>query len=198
MEKIVYHGSPFGNIDKLEARVSTHLKKCIYATDNKVIAMLFMARGKGDLDTLISYDEGKIVLVERRENVLNQLYNKTGYMYELDGSTFEHYDYLWTPEVISFEETIKPINKTFYPNILEVLKGEEQKGNIIIYRYPNRPEYVPQDNSDLIDKYIKFYQLGFKDSIDQLLSTYPELNDKVQEKLEQIKKNQPNKVDIKK
>ena len=51
MEKIVYHGSHNGNIEIIKAHVSTHQKKCIYATDNKVIAMLFMNKGMGDLDT---------------------------------------------------------------------------------------------------------------------------------------------------
>ena len=52
MENIVYHGSHNGNIEIIKAHVSTHQKKCIYATDNKVIAMLFMNKGMGDLDTI--------------------------------------------------------------------------------------------------------------------------------------------------
>lgn len=52
MENIVYHGSPKGNIKVLKAHMSTHRKECIYGTDNKVVAMMFMGRGNGDLDTV--------------------------------------------------------------------------------------------------------------------------------------------------
>ena len=55
MEKIVYHGSHDGNIEMIKSHVGTHQKQCIYATDNMVIAMLFMNRGMGDLDTIKIY-----------------------------------------------------------------------------------------------------------------------------------------------
>lgn len=174
MEKIVYHGSHNGNIEIIKAHVSTHQKKCIYATDNKVIAMLFMNKGMGDLDTIKSYDNGLPILVERRQGVLEKLYDTSGYIYELDGSSFKHYDYLWKPEVISFESGIKPIKKTYYDNILKALNEEAENGNIKIYKYPNRPNHIPLDNSDLIDRYINFELNGIKGAINSLLTVYPE------------------------
>lgn len=93
MDKIVYHGSPNGNIEVLKSHKSTHQKDCIYATDNVVVALLFMGRGNGDLDKRLSNVNGKPELVERRPGVLETLYDKEGYLYELDGSTFSHYDY---------------------------------------------------------------------------------------------------------
>lgn len=184
----VYHGSPNGNIEELEARVSTHQKKCIYATESKAVAMSFMGKGHGDLDTLKNYNNGILELVERRPGVLEELFNKEGYIYELDGSTFDHYDYLWGPEVISFEEKIKPIKKTHYDNILEALEEEEKLGNIKIYRYPERPFFVPLDNSDLIDKYIGFEERGLTGAINRLLDIYPEFTDQVDEKLKHKKR----------
>ena len=183
MNKVVYHGSPDGNIEELKPNRSSHQKKCIYATDNKVTAMLFMGKSNGDLDTRISNVDGKPELVERREGVLKSLYDKEGYLYELDGTSFNHYDYLWSLEVISFEKSIKPINKIYYRNILEAIIEEEEKGNIIIYRYPDRPKGMPLDNSDLIDKYIHFEEIGLNGSIDQLLRVYPEFKSIVEEKL---------------
>ena len=174
MENIVYHGSHNDNIEIIKAHVSTHQKKCIYATDNKVIAMLFMNKGMGDLDTIKSYDNGLPILVERRQGVLEKLYDTSGYIYELDGSSFKHYDYLWKPEVISFESGIKPIKKTYYDNILKALNEEAENGNIKIYKYPNRPNHIPLDNSDLIDRYINFELNGIKGAINSLLTVYPE------------------------
>ena len=116
---VVYHGSSNGNIKELEARVSTHQKECIYATDNLAIAMMFMSRGLGDLDTAKYYENGIPVLIERRKGILEKLYNKDGYIYELPAETFNHYDFLWQPEVISFEKSIKPLKVNYYENILD-------------------------------------------------------------------------------
>lgn len=181
MDKVVYHGSSNGNIDVLKCNKSTHQKECIYATDNKVVAFLFMAKGNGDLDTRISSINGKLELVERRPGVLESLYNKEGYLYELDGETFDHYDYLWSKEVISFEKCLTPIKKTYYKNILDVLNKEEENNNITIYRYPNRPKGMPLDNSDLIEKYIRYEMQGLKGSISKLLDIYPEFKDTIDE-----------------
>ncbi len=181
MDKFVYHGSPDGNIKILTAHKSTHQKKCIYATDNKVVALLFMGKGNGDLDTRISNVNGKPELVERRSGILKSLYNKEGYLYKLDGTTFNHYDYLWSLEVISFEPEIKPISKIYYPNILDAIMQEEKNGNIIIYRYPNRPKDMPIDNSDLIERYISFEEQGISGAISELLNIYPEFSSSVAE-----------------
>ena len=184
MKNIVYHGSPNGNIKELKANKSTHKIECIYATDNIAIAKLFMGRGRGDLDFVIGTDDDIPYIVERREGVLKETYNKEGYLYEMDGTTFEHYDFLWSPEVISKEKSIKINNCIYYPNILEELKEEVKRGNLIIYEYPNRPKKVPLDNSDLINKYIEFENKGHKGAIDNLLMVYPELRERVFSKLE--------------
>lgn len=126
------------------------------------------------------------MLVERRPGVLSNLYNKCGYIYELPGNTFEHYDYLWTPEVISFESEVVPIKVEYHENILESLKKMADNGLLKLYQYPSRPDYIPIDNSDLIDKYIWFENQGLNGSIDSLLKVYPEFKEQVEEKLKQI------------
>ena len=179
--KIVYHGSDQGNLETINAHTSTHQKECIYATPDQTVAYLFMGKGKGDLDTMIATINGELTLVERRPGILNKFYNKDGYLYELDGSNFAHYDYLWIKEVISFELSIKPLRKIYIPNILEELNKREKEGKIKIYRYPDRPKNVPLDNSDLIEKYIMFEQQGLTGAINDLLEIYPEFKDKVNE-----------------
>ena len=160
MNNIVYHGSPRGDIEVLKPRVSTHQKECIYATDSKAVAMMFMGRGNGDLDTAKIYDKGLAILVERRPGVLEELYNKAGYIYELPGDTFDHYDYLWDPEVISFEKEIVPLKREYHENILGSLRKLAADGLLKLYEYPARPYEIPLDNSDLIDRYISFEKQG--------------------------------------
>lgn len=189
MKKIVYHGSPNGDLKEISSYKSTHQKPCIYASYSKVVALLFMGKGNGDLDTRISTLDGKLELVERRRGILNSLYNHPGYLYELPGNTFHHYDYLWRQEVISFEKSVVPLNKIYYSNVLDAIYEEEKEGNITIYRYPNRPSDVPLDNSDLIDKYIEFERRGLQGSIDRLLRIYPEFEMDVRIQNEFINKN---------
>lgn len=179
MEGIVYHGSRQSDLEELKAHRSTHQKMCIYATHSKAVALLFIGKGDGDLDTRISSVDGKPELVERRKGVFEKLYNRDGYIYELDATTFEHYDYLWKLEVISFEKTIKPLRKIYVPNVWESIEEQETLGNLTIMKYPNRPEDVPLDNSDLIDKYIMFEKSGLKGAVGDLLRVYPEFAEEV-------------------
>ena len=178
MKGIVYHGSIEDNLEILTPKMGTHRKKCVYATRNKCVALLFANRGNKDLDTMIGTINRKLIVVERREGVLKELYDHKGYIYMLNHNTFSHYKYLWSKELISFEE-VKINNKIEIPNILKKLESEEVKKHIKIYRYPERPASVPLDNSDLIAKYKIFEEKGFKGSIDKLLSVYPEFKDRI-------------------
>lgn len=178
MKGIVYHGSLENNIMILEPKMGTHRKKCVYATRNKCVALLFAKRGNGDLDTMIGTINKELIVVERREGVLKELYDRKGYIYEVSDATFAHYNYLWSKELISFEQ-VKVENKIEIPNILEKLKDEAKKKHIKIYHYPDRPASIPLDNSDLIAKYKKFEEKGLKGAIDKLLSVYPEFKDRV-------------------
>ena len=55
------------------------------------------------------------------------------------------------------------------------------------YLYPNRPDYVPIDNSDLIPKVLRWYKKGF--NINNFYNIYPELKDKFIEELEKANEN---------
>ena len=127
MKKIVYHGSPRGDIEVLKSHKSTHQKDCIYATDNKSVALLYMGRGRGDLDTRLRSVDKKPEVVERRAGVFDDLYNKEGYLYELDGSIFNHYDYLWSLELISFEKEIENKVKINEKRVYKTIDGVKIK-----------------------------------------------------------------------
>ena len=179
----VYHGSNIGNITKFEKRESTHGFPCIYASVSEVIALIYASRAHGDINFFVALDSnGNLYMVERREGLFNKYYNREGYIYELDGSTFNHYDYLWDGEVISTDDvTIK--NVRHVENILEELKECAKEGKITLYKYPSRPSLIPQDNSDLIDKYMNYYNSGFTDALDILLKYYPEFKDDIDKRL---------------
>lgn len=184
----VYYGSLKEDMSILKAHLSIYGKECIYATDNMAVAMMFMGKGNGDLDTVKIYDRGMPILVERRPGVLEKLYNKSGYVYELPSDTFKHYDYLWIPEVVSFEKEIVPIKKEYHENILKSLEELSNDGLLQIYKYPNRPDYIPLDNSDLIEKYIKLKNQGIVGALSLFLRIYPEFKEEVSEKTKMLKR----------
>lgn len=179
----VYHGSNIGNITKFKKEKSTHGIECVYASTSEVIALIYASRAHGDLNFVVALSENGIpYIVERREGLFLRYYNRDGYIYELDGSTFEHMSFLWDGEVISKKDvTIKNIKHI--DNLLEALKEHAKKGEIVLYRYPSRPSFIPLDNSDLIDKYFYYYKKGFSNALDMLLSYYPEFKKIVNERL---------------
>lgn len=175
MENLVYHGSPYSGLKELKIKKGSHNLECVYATSNPAVPIIFMGKGRGDLDISISVDEeGQVVLTERREGVFEEIYKgKSGYLYTLSGENFKHYDFLWPPEVISMqnelvlsEEKIDDI----YERLLECVK----KGQLQLNFYPNRPKEMPLDNRDLIPKYIRYFKAGKQEALEELLSVYPE------------------------
>lgn len=178
MKGIVCYGSLEDNIKVLTPKATARRKKGVYASRNKCVAMLFANRGNGDLDTIIGTINKELIVVERREGVLRELYDRKGYIYEVSDATFARYEYLWNKELVSFEK-VKVENKIEIPNLLEKLEDEDKKKHLKIYHYPDRPASIPLDNSDLIAKYKKFEEKGLKGSIDKLLSIYPEFKDRI-------------------
>lgn len=181
MKDYVYHGSSKDNLKIIEPSISTHNKNCVYATPYPEFALLFMSDAT-DLDVRITSIDNKLTIIERKDNVLSTLYNKKGYLYTLDGSSFKHYDYLMSREVISFE-SVKVIKKEIIDNILDRLLEYERLGKLKIYHYPDRPSDMPLDNSDLIDQFINIEKNGRKGAIDFLLSKYPEFEKIIKEKI---------------
>lgn len=72
--------------------------------------------------------------------------------------------------------------------MLQKITELAEQGELQLYRFPNRPSFVPLDNSDLIPKVIKWYNNGFTGVLDSFLTVYPELTDKLNEQLEQAEK----------
>lgn len=182
MEKVFY-GNTNGGIEEVTAVKGLNGNEVIYATDNEIMGLILTDTGFGDLDTVRVVLDGKVVLVERREGVFNKLYNKEGFVYELDGTTFKHDNNLREYEVISSEKTLKPLNVVNHQNVLEELKKLASEGKLELYEYPNRPEEIPADNKDLIDKYIFYFNNGATNAMNDLLDVYPEFTDEVRSRI---------------
>ena len=172
----VYHGSSVGGLEIIKKQKGTHQKECVYAVENEVIALLFAANEKsnGDYDVEISIENDIPVITERWPGILEKIYRTKASLYKLDSKNFNHYEYLWEPEVISFcDETV--IEEIEVPDVLSRLREFQNEKRLIIYDYPARPDYIPLDNSDLIETARKFEEMGITGAEEHLYELYPQL-----------------------
>ncbi len=181
----VYHGSKISGLKEIEPRVSTHLQSLVYATKSPCLATIFLRDDGGDLVYHLSgtgTSESPACLVERLPGIFNKIYSNGGSIYTLDGSQFKERDGFWSGEVVA-EGKQQVLNEEKIDNVLERLEEYTKTGILKLYHYPDRPDSIPLDNSDLIDRYIKHYRNGHVNSIVNLLNLYPEFTEEVNNRL---------------
>lgn len=115
--------------------------------------------------------------------MFDEIFNQSGSLYTLPGKNFQENKTGWSAEVVSEQEEYV-LHEEHVENVLDKLNELAENKEIKMYRYPNRPEFVPLDNSDLIPKVIDWHHKGFKGVIHNFLKLYPELTDKFYEQFE--------------
>lgn len=184
----VYHGSSTPNLKTIKRNTSTHMKSWVYATPSKAIATIFLSSKGSDLYYRLSGNgiDKQIELVERKEGMFKEIFNCDGYIYKLNPQNFKSGLTGWSGEVVS-ERDEEVISCEYIENVYEELIKLNKEGLLKLYLYPNRPVYMPLNNSDLIPKVIKWQNSGF--DISKFYELYPELKEKYLEMLEfQMKK----------
>ena len=181
----VYHGSKTKGLKIIKKRVSSHQKEWVYATLSKAVSVIFINNGGSDLNYFLGgkgTEESPIVLVERKAGMFEQIFNLSGSLYILDNKNFQTGQTGWSAEVVSdFEENV--IHEEAIDNVLNKISELAKNNELILYRFPDRPNYIPLDNSDLIPRIITQYKNGR--NIDKFIELYPELESKFHEQLEQ-------------
>lgn len=177
--KYVYHGSNISNLKVIKPHKSTHLNDWVYATPSKAIATIFLSPLHSDYYYYLSGNgiTSDVILVERKEGMFKKIFNYDGYIYKLKSDNFKSGKTSWSAEVVSDKEE-KIVSSYYVKNIYDELVKLDKEGLIKLYLYPNRPDEVPFDNSDLISKVVKWYKNGFK--IDKFYELYPEFREKVE------------------
>lgn len=173
----VYHGSSIPNLKIIKPNESTHLKKWVYACASKAISIIFLSPLGNDLYYSLSGDgiNYPVELVERKKGMFKKIFDCSGYIYKLDATNFKSGQTSWTAELVSDKEE-KVIETICIENAYKELIKLNEEGLIKIYLYPERPNRIPNDNSDLIYKVIKWQKNGF--DINKFYKLYPELKDK--------------------
>lgn len=189
----LYRGTKISGLKAMEPKIVNHDKPYVYATTDKIEAIIYSVKG-GNLNYTNIYgydDDNKRCLIERKEKCLEEIYNTEGRYYILDDTSFFRHDELGVGENEYVSEIpVKVIEEVTIPNVWNYFKELESKGELKIYRYPDRPKSYPSDDSDLLEcATIMYTQMGDLDmAFGLLLKHHPELEDRVNVLKEELKK----------
>jgi len=179
--KYVYHGSNIPNLKIIKRNKSTHNKNWVYATCSKAISIIFMSSNGNDLYYNLSGDgiNYPVELVERKQGMFNKIFNISGSIYKLNSKNFKSDMTGWSAEVVSDQDE-KVLGEEHINNVMDELIKLDKLKKIKLYFYPDRPNYVPLDNSDLITKVKNWSKNGY--DVNNFFEIYPELKDEYNKK----------------
>lgn len=180
--KYVYHGSSIPNLKIIRANESTHMKKWVYACASRAISTVFLSSLGNDLYYSLSGDglNYQVELVERKKGMLKEIFNCSGYIYKLSAANFKGGQTGWSAELVS-DKGEKVLDTIYVENVYNELIKLNDVGLIKLYLYPERPDKIPLDNSDLIPKVVRWKKNGF--DVKKFYELYPELKEKFLEEL---------------
>lgn len=179
---IVYHGSKEHGLTRLEPKKSTH-GVYVYATREKVLALNFSSRCGDDLTYSIGKfdgsNDGPWCLVEHIPGAFEKMFSNSSSIYYLSDETFEDIHTGFCEVVSSVGCNV--LNEEYCENVLDSLIKAEKQGLVKIYRYPNKPLLMKEN--EILDKWRYYkYELSKKFKkydFDRIAYLHPELLDKI-------------------
>lgn len=188
----LYRGTKIRGLKIMEPRVVNHKEAYVYATTDKIEAIIYSVKG-GNLNytNIYGYDDnGNRCIIERKKNCLKDIYSVPGRYYIVDDKTFFRHDELGVGdnEYVS-KDKVKVLEEVTVPNVYEYFKQLEKEGKLKLYYYPDRPSIYPKDDSDLIECVIVMYIQGFDidKAFERLEYYHPELHNKIEETKEYLR-----------
>lgn len=179
----VYHASPIQGLKELIPKASTHGKSWVYATTNLAVAAAYLGKWSDfDLAQGSCSKEDKIHLVERYQGAFKEIFGlgkiKSGSIYKLNSSGFLKNQTSFEMEVVN-PSKVKVVEEMMISLPLDFLKELEKKGELDLYYYPNRPMCVPKDDSDLVEKTLRWIKEGKVKTKETLLKKHPHLAERI-------------------
>lgn len=166
----VYHSSTTSGLKQLLPKESTHKQPWVYATKDIATSAMFLGH-TGDFICQTGVEDGIPCLYERFTGAFDMSYkNKKGSIYVLDGKNFSEGKTTWSAEVVS--SAVAPVlEEIIIDNVEEYLKKLDSEGKLKIYMFPTRPA----DNSDLIEKAVRWTMDFGEGTLEQLQRYHPNL-----------------------
>jgi hypothetical protein len=151
----LYHASQRQGLSLIEPRVGTHGQAWVYAASDLVTASMFLGQHH---DFILASGTGDVPFVcERFVGAFDRAKaNVTGSIYVLPGSSFQAHRTSFDAELVS-EVAVIPLLEFPVENAKTHLLELRDEGKLEIYFYPNRPGFIPSDNSDLIANALELF-----------------------------------------
>ena len=187
----LYRGTKISGLKVMKPSLVNHDKPYVYATTDKIEAIIYSVKGGNyNYTNIYGYDDkGNRCLIERKKNCLERIYNTIGRYYVLDDTNFQKHKELGVGdnEYVS-SVPVKVIKEVKIDNVWDYFKKLESDGCLKIYRYPTRPKGYPTNDEDLIEcTTIMYLQTNDIDkSFNLLLEYHPELKDRIKVKKSEL------------
>ena len=176
---VLYHGSTIGNLKVLKPKISTHGHPYVYATPLIGIAVGYLGKWN-DFDISTGTYNNIPYMVERYPNAMKRIFKNTGYIYTVDSKLFTNkIENDGKIEMMGFElvssNPVKVLGMRTIDNPYEYIL-DLPSDDINVYLYPDRPDFIPKNDRDLLDKANKLYDQFQDDGIyEELYSKHPRL-----------------------
>lgn len=131
---ILYHGSQ-NKYSVLKPKSKNNGRNVLFASPQYEFALAYSGKQWNDLDINQSVVNNKLVLVEIYPGAFENIFQTSGYIYEVPDDTFQKVS---SSEYIS-EVDVVPIKTRRVQNVL----NELEKSNVQLYYYPDLPPYMP-------------------------------------------------------
>lgn len=185
MDCFVYHGSPTSNLKEIIPQ--NHRR--IYASGDMITAALFAVRRQNAQHGLFArtigcHTDGVPFICERYKSAFDDLYaNASGSIYVLDAQQFDCDKHYFMVTTTAPQKIIREIK---IENLKDYLLAAEKNKELRIYRYPNRPSSIPQDDSDFVKVCCKYNSLSVLEEFKEL---FPDVYLKNKQELDKIQSN---------
>ena len=182
----VYHSSKIQDLKTIEPNISTHGKSWVYAMRKPEYCLMFIG-SHGDLINQTGFFNDMPHIVERFEGALEYTYkNQSGSIYTLDATDFKSRQTSFSAEMIC-EHACTVVSEEKIENALISILSLESEGKLIIYKYPNIPEWMPNDKSDLVEKVVEWVGVHGISVLESVEKFHPDILDRVKKELSKLK-----------
>jgi len=180
--KYVYHSSKIQGLKTIEPNISTHGKSWVYAMQRPECCLMFIG-GTGDLVNQTGFVEGVSYIAERFERALECAYkDQSGSIYTLDATDFKSRETSFDAELVC-EHSCDVVEEEKIENALPRILALETEGKLVIYRYPNLPEWLPTDKSDIVKKVVGWVEKYGLSELEPLEKFHPDILERVKVEL---------------
>lgn len=183
MEGFVYHGSPRGGIEIFKPRESTQKGEFVYATDMFELAGIFgfkMTNLERSICIFSTNTKAPLVFVTERMKDYFKNNDKPVFIYKLDGKDFEYFEEnSWGKSEVRTSKAVKPLGIIKFESGLEMLKQFDKEGKIKLFLYPEKPNYIPENDYDLFYCVAKIYAFNPSNPriFKRMKNNYPHFSD---------------------